>query len=162
MLYHPSSFTRATLCLTFPCVRVFEWVSEWWNCNSIVHPGNHTLQTVKTQAHTVLGDQLNPLSLFLYMKGTAVFFHTNESNNVMLSYTFTVLSHSIKLTEFISFWILPCSSYFPLFCAPHLLSSWSTFELLFCKILSLNLISREQNGHGASVGVLIFLDNHIS
>lgn len=77
-----------------------------WKCNFAIHPDKHTpANSAKTQAHTVLGDQLNPLSLFLYMKGTAVLFHINEGNSIMLSCTLTALSHSISLTVFISFLI---------------------------------------------------------
>lgn len=100
------------------CARVcaYACVCVLWNCNFTVHTDKHTLETVQTQAHTVLGDQLNPLSLFLYMKGTAVLFHINEGNSIMLSRTRTVLSHSISLTGFISFLILFLSPSF--FCSP--------------------------------------------
>ena len=98
------------------CVCVCARVCVLWNCNFTVHTDKHTLETVQTQAHTVLGDQLNPLSPFLYMKGTAVLFHINEGNSIMLSRTRTVLSHSISLTGFISFLILFLSPSF--FCSP--------------------------------------------
>lgn len=69
----------------------------------------------ETQTHTVFRDRLNPLSLFLHLKGTAVLFHINEGNSTTLSCTCAALSHSISLSVFTSFSSLFSSVSFSLF-----------------------------------------------